>query len=209
MIDKYYCINLVESRERHNYCAQQFNNIGIDVNFWYTTRRPIMQMFGSQIPGIKTDAYTNIQNNFNPYTFGAVFSCVFEHYSIIKQAYERGLNNIIIFEDDIEFLINKDEWNYCIENIPKSYHLCRFQYTGESLLNFTKNISPFIPETTKRLSAMAYAISKEGMREYINAFEHNKILCADMMFFYLTNKYVNNITICKPHGFRSSINCKM
>ena len=48
----------------------------------------------------------NKKKRYNPDIYCAVFNCAFEHYTIVKQAYLRGLNNILVFEYDIRFISN-------------------------------------------------------------------------------------------------------
>jgi len=208
MIDKYYCLNLVETQNRHEHCKKQFKNLNLDVDFWYTTRRPIMQKIGTQLYGIQTDAYKRLQES-NPFTFGAVFSCVFEHYNIIKQAYLRGFHNIVIFEDDIIFRVDSDQWKFCIDHMPIDYNICKFHYTGENVPAFNYQDNIFVQNEERVYSTLAYAISRKGMRAYIYAFENLEIKCADMMFYYVPNKYVNTVKICEPAGFKSAINNRM
>ena len=207
-IDEFYCLNLVETRNRYQHCIEQFKKVNIDVKFWFTTRRPIMQKFGEQFDGFKTDAYVKCQQN-NPFTFGAIFSCLFEHYSIIKQAYERGLNNIVIFEDDIKFLIGAEDFHYCLDNIPNGYSTCKFYHSYEECKTFDRS-NLFMKDTKYySCSTLSYAMSRSGMQQFIFAVENKKLLPADLMFCYINNRYINYTKICEPAGFISSINRKI
>lgn len=58
-------------------------------------------MIGESISDLHTEFYDKARKLVNPDIYGAVFDCAYNHYSIIKQAYLRGFNNILIIEDDI------------------------------------------------------------------------------------------------------------
>lgn len=84
--DKIYCINLDISIDRKEYVSNIFKELNIPVEFY------------------------NIKKHEN----GGLYGCFDSHINIIKYAYENNLENILVFEDDIE-----PTKSYNIENINK------------------------------------------------------------------------------------------
>lgn len=172
--DKIYCIHLAENEIRYKNLIDEFERLGIkdQVEIWWTCKRKISTEIGNNLESLHTIFY-NYKRRQNEDVYGAVFNCSFEHYTIIKQAYLRGLNSILILEDDIDFNknISNDEINNIFANIPEDYDIVKL-YNEE----FDKNESnkPFSFILNKNiniykysLSSMCYALSRNGMKKYI------------------------------------------
>ena len=125
--DKIYCLHLSEDKERENQIKKQFKFLGItkQVDIWWTCKRDISNKIGKMITSLHTKFYNTYSKNNNK-LYGNVFNCSFEHYSIIKQAYMRGFNNILIIEDDVVFNRDKEKIQYIMNNIPDDYDIIKF-----------------------------------------------------------------------------------
>jgi GR25 family glycosyltransferase involved in LPS biosynthesis len=54
--------------------------------------------------------------------------CSLSHIAALKLARERGLEAVMIFEDDFTFLISKDEWDRLFSLLPRSYDVVMLSY---------------------------------------------------------------------------------
>ena len=93
--DKVYCLHLATDTDRYEYCQKLFSKLGISdqVNYWWTTKRKISNIIGASLKTFKTEYYEYVYR-INPTVYGSLFNCTLEQYTIVKQAYERGFENI-------------------------------------------------------------------------------------------------------------------
>jgi GR25 family glycosyltransferase involved in LPS biosynthesis len=211
--EKIYCLHILEAKERYGSVIEECNKIELEneVNFWYTCKKPINLTIGNNIESLH-DSYYNRKAETNEYTYGAVFDCAYNHYSIIKQAYMRGINSILIFEDDI--LFNKiSVLKNIIDNIPNDYDVLKFYNTVYDKKNVIVNNVFFqlIDNPDKYCnSTLCYALSRKGMEAVINEYESN-LVAADIALNNITSNkdikfYVLKLTLfCKPKKFISTI----
>jgi len=54
--------------------------------------------------------------------------CNLSHIAILKLARERGYPSVMIFEDDFQFLVSKEEWNRLIACLPEKYDVVMLAY---------------------------------------------------------------------------------
>lgn len=166
--DKCYCIHLSESNERYNHIKNEFKRIGIEdqVEIWWTCKRIISQQIGDYLSSLHTEWYDELKK-VNPRIYGIIFENAYDHYSIIKSAYDRGLNSILIMEDDIKFIKDVNKIEYIFNNIPKDYTIIKFH----SSMNFyDDNFDKFhyiLNDSNYKYSSMCYAMSRQGMELYL------------------------------------------
>ena len=211
--EKIYCLHILDAKERYDSVIKECEQIELEneVNFWYTCKKPINLTIGNNIDTLRTDYY-NKKAEINEYTYGTVFDCAYNHYSIIKQAYMRGINSILIFEDDILFnniRVLKD----IINNIPNDYDVLKFHNHVYDKRNLIVNNCFFelIDNPDKYYhSTLCYALSRKGMEAVINEYESN-FAAADVVLNNITSNkdikfYVLKLTLfCKPKKFISTI----
>ena len=206
--DKIYCLHLAENKERYENIIKQFERLGIkdQVEIWWTCKREISNTIGQMIPTLKVDYYGDI-DSLKPEKkiMGGVFNCALEHYTIIKQAYLRGFNNILIMEDDIKFIDDIEKIEYMFNSVPNDYDLVKFWTTGMNKERITNN-EPYKKLSSKSgkaamFSNMCYAISRNGMKRYIELTDEN-FTPADSQFFNFDydkyNVYKSNSIFVKP-----------
>lgn len=139
--DNIRCINLVSRDDRYDDSQKVFNSLGIPVDFFRVKRHPTN---GSQ---------------------GAFES----HIKVIKEAYDSGANNVLIFEDDItvvthykpeyvqqaiDFMSQDNNWDLVyLGSIPQiqKYKSTRTEYEGIY--------------KTRAICAHAYVLSRQGMEK--------------------------------------------
>jgi len=54
--------------------------------------------------------------------------CNLSHLAVLKLARERGYPSVMIFEDDFQFLVSKEEWNRLITCLPEQYDVVMLGY---------------------------------------------------------------------------------
>ena len=172
--DKIYCLHMAENEIRYQNMMSEFEHLGIkdQVEIWWTCKRKISTEIGNSLESLHTIFY-NYKRRKNEDVYGAVFNCSFEHYTIIKQAYLRGLNSILILEDDISFNknISNEKIHDIFANIPEDYDIVKFyneqidKDESDNQFSFISNKSIHVYNYS--LSSLCYALSNNGMKKYI------------------------------------------
>ena len=173
--DKVYCLHLAEDNERYELIKTQLEQLGItdQVEFWYTVKKPLTTFLGEQVKTLKGDYYDCVKRSV-PNVYGSLFDCCYNHYSIIKQAYVRGLNSILLFEDDCVFI--EDHFWKTLNALPETWDIIKFH---SSFLIFQNvDVPIFIGKNnenslvnTHNLSALCYAMTRNGMKMIIDKYE--------------------------------------
>lgn len=219
--DKCYCLHLSEASDRYENLINEFNNLGIKdkVEIWWTSKKPINIVIGNNIESLKTEYYERLYKQ-NKNIYSRVFDCAYNHYSIIKQAYERGLNNILIIEDDIYFNKNKNIINNIFNIMPNNYKMIRF-YTTYNYFETNKNNNKEISYITRDdeyfyemcNSSLCYALSNEGMKividEYEKCFQQPDVILNNICWNYSLNDNIYILKynlLCNPGFNKSYIN---
>ena len=86
-----------------------------------TDRRELVEEEFKRI-GLQVERFPAVE-----YTPGAI-GCNLSHIEVLKLAKSRGYESVMIFEDDFEFLISKEEWNQQISRLPTSYDVVMLSY---------------------------------------------------------------------------------
>ena len=123
--DKIYCINLDSSTERWDNCEKEFEKWGISGVERYT--------------GIDGDTLDTKDQLLLPGEIGLIET----HINIIKEAKEKKINNILIFEDDVYFNEEILDLNLYIESLPEDwvlFYLGAMQVGGSPPIPIGNNI---------------------------------------------------------------------
>lgn len=161
--DDIVCISLDIREDRRILAKQFFQNIDVPANFFIAKRHPK----------------------------GGVYGCFDSHIQILKNAYKRGLENILVFEDDvigtnsyseelmqkaIDFMNTNQEWDIMyfsyLFNSANSYHTLLFAPAISS------NIVKFDPYTTGALCYSKRGIKKilQNYKQYIGKIPYDHYL---------------------------------
>ena len=128
--DKIYVIHCVEDEERYKNVIYQQENSNIDLDIWWTTKsHPFTDQM---LNGILLSGHGRYIINKNE------LNLLREFYSIIKISYDRGLNRILIFEDDFSLMRNGYIEKF-ISNIPDDFDIIQFSTLSNKQL-FDYNI---------------------------------------------------------------------
>jgi len=63
----------------------------------------------------------------------APIGCTASHLAVLILARQRGYESVMIFEDDFEFLVSKEEWERLIKCLPESYDVVMLSYNTYKL----------------------------------------------------------------------------
>jgi GR25 family glycosyltransferase involved in LPS biosynthesis len=136
--DDIVCINLDISVERKKHAQHYFDKLGIPARFFTAKKHPV----------------------------GGMYGCFDSHIQILKEAYEKGLNNILVFEDDflptasyseeklqsaIDFMKSNNDWDI----MHLGYSFIKDDQNGLSTIfnatNCTSDIVKYNPFFTQAL----------------------------------------------------------
>ncbi len=230
-IDKIYFLHLSDRYDRENWMNSQIQKIGFPkdkVNIWWTCRRNISDDIYKNVLFDNLNIGNNVEkhHNSNPHKGGGVFNCAFEHYTMIRTSYERGFNHILIFEDDVKFVVDLNMFKYFISLVPDDYVCCKFfnsdwtEYGKLNCIKETQTVLQEIPTSTSNIvrpfteffndeetdsykfcSTVAYLLDRNGMKQVIEAY--NKNFCiADHIFKYLDYLYICNYQLISTQGYK-------
>ena len=184
--DKIYCLHITKNKERYEHCIEEFKKVNIidNVNFWWT----IETVINTKIGKLFEDNY----RSFEAYkykdddTLGRVYSCSMGHYEIVKTSYERGFENILIFEDDISF-DNEDSFKILCDIYSKKPTDCeclKFYYYYGNKTQYNKDFKDRIKCKKDSFinlywlptpSCLCYALTRDGMKKIIDIYESEGI----------------------------------
>lgn len=150
------CINIDERKERKQQASELFNQLNIKARFHIVKRHPK----------------------------GGVYGCFESHIDCIKDAYRKGIESLLVFEDDIKNSpsYTTKQVQTCVEFLKQRkgkwdiFYLGYFPFddTKGSLKGLfkarfeTDNIISFSP-----LATHAYCVSREGMRKILKNYKGN------------------------------------
>lgn len=190
--DKCYCLHLTEATERYKNIKNEFERLGISeqIEIWWTVIRPISNEIGNYLTSLHTQGYDDWTTQFNKNTYGAIFNISFEFYTIIKQAYLRGFNSILLMEDDLKF--NDDiDLEKIFSNLPDDWDVIRFGYHPKHNKLMENDIDYINAEKYDLLKKEwafptnnMFALNRKGMEFYINYMDE-KFEVADYPLKYM------------------------
>ena len=146
-IDKIYYINLDKRTDRKELFEKQIDDY--------------------LIPRNKIERFPAIHNQ------SGMIGCNQSHLQVLKLALKNKFENILIFEDDFEFLIPKEKFydllNKFFQKYKDDYDVCYLQYSTLE----TTDKDEIIGQTKKSHGAAGYLINKKIIQDYINILEYS------------------------------------
>ena len=216
-IDKIYFLHLSDRFDRKEWLNNQIQFVEFPedkVNIWWTCRRNFFND-NKQLIDIEENIYDHKnEDKLNISRISGIFNCALEHYTIIRTSYDRGYNNILIFEDDVNFFVKSDMFNIFLQYVPENYKCIKFynrNQTNEFVSkdysthyfniptndNINNPYSKYIIETHNHYneilrSTTAYMLDRQGMKELIKIYDKYFPLPCDIFFNYLDYVYLCN-----------------
>jgi GR25 family glycosyltransferase involved in LPS biosynthesis len=165
-----YCINITDAKERYEKMYKRIDRL------------------------IRWDATTPTSELFNKYPLNSALSakekaCSISHYSLWEYLLERGVEMVLILEDDILF---RDGWEEIVDkglNEIKDWHMLLLNSTEEA------NIQNKWVLTNNQYLAGAYLINREGLQWLVNTYK-TMLWGADYMT--MTLQYQNKTYVLFP-----------
>ncbi|WQJ53676.1 MAG: glucosyltransferase [Wendovervirus sonii] len=159
-----YVLTLSSRPDRYEHIKGQLECMGIDIN-------TINVHYATPFPhnNIIADAFNKTGKG--KFTKPNEFDCARNHYGIIREAYDRGFEDVLIIEDDILFLNNPVEWNNALEKLPSDYDI--IQFGGFTV---SPNVKKYLTLKDVKYvehpdvglwNCSMYALSRKGMQFYI------------------------------------------
>jgi len=155
-----YCINLKERDDRHEHMIGEFLKYNLKVNFYRPKRNP----------------------------FSGAKGCLESHLAVLKEAKERGLPSVLIFEDDIDFLDD-------IRNVvlPKEWDMF---YLGGNWVDIIDKSESDSYCKIRSWSTYGYAVAGHFFDKLIDGLTTTE---KEVDRYYLENIHPNhNVYMCKP-----------
>jgi len=205
--DKVYVLSLPSFKSRYKFMEYQLNDLGIPFEF----------MWGVDLGNINKDSL-DYEIKY-PQAFeeeqictGKDFSCSLNHYSAVYQAYEFGLNSILILEDDVCFLKNKDFIERSLNNIPKDADFVTWDprcVNENDIILLSNNLKKcktlYIKNNRYNMlfGGMMYALmNRKTMKLYLDN-QRKQFFLSDHvqgLFMNVTvNKYISTKCLCTDH----------
>lgn len=162
--DKIYVISYIENFKQREILSKEFKRIGIEnYEFKYSIDNYLLY---------NLDSNYVIGDNLNDH----VLCMTNTHYETIKEAYDIGYENIMIFEDNIMFLKDINKIKYELDNIKEqNCDISLYDYTSFDASQI-KNYKGFMYQL-----ASAYRLNRTGMEYMISRIERN-LLAIDAYF---------------------------
>jgi len=195
--DKVVCVNLVSRADKKAKTEAKFNALGIEVEWFKAVEYGFAHSVVSSLP--KSTSGFNRFNPKQPNEFGAAMS----HYTVIKTAYQEGVENLFVFEDDIMFRKNFNSlFEKYFDALPSDWDMFL-------LYSFMYNLQPQNVRVNSRWiksydawSLMSYGMNRKAMEKYIK--EQDALFrIADLASFQMQGKELNIYsaipTLCIPN----------
>lgn len=195
--DEVYCLHLAENSDKYNLMMSEYEKVGIkdQVKIWWTVKRKISAQIGNSIDTLHSTFYDKLKKT-NKNIYGAVFNCALEHYTIVKQAYLRGVNTILVLEDDIKFIDNISAVEKAFTQLPSQWDVLKF-YNGfnarqNSIPKYNCEDDLWNKITTKfksEESTACYAFNRDAMKFYIDSMDRCFIFADGIFPIFIYNNF--------------------
>jgi len=211
--EEIYCLALTEDAKRYKNAKAELEKIGVEneIHWWWTCKKPIITNIANNIQSLHGKWYVlNYQKN--KYLYTAAFDCFLNHYSIIKTAYNRGVNSILVMEDDINFIDDIDCIKYVFDHIPEDYDIIKFYNLHDCMYvsEVTIENMEWIVDYARTASTEMYAMNRKGMKTFIDEIENgNEPQVVDAYFdttIYKCKQYSLNGRIIKTDDYKNNSN---
>jgi len=195
--NKVVCVNLVSRSDKKAKTEAKFNALGIEVEWFKAVEYGFAHSVVSSLP--KSTSGFNRFNPKQPNEFGAAMS----HYTVIKTAYQEGVENLFVFEDDVMFRKNFNSlFEKYFDALPSDWDMFL-------LYSFMYHLQPQNIRVNSRWiksydawSLMSYAMNRKAMEKYIKE-QDEWFRIADLASYQMQGKELNIYsaipTLCIPN----------
>lgn len=183
--DKIFCVCYLGGDKESDFTRLKclFNQCDItDVEYKYDFDSKYRDVMSSSIVNSDLNKMSNLDER--------VVRIFLQHYNIIKQSYLLGYDRILVLEDDITLLKDKDLLKSYLDNIPSDYDLILFDWIQIKGDNYSEDYNKYYYKINSGLTTGLYSLSRSGMKIMIHMME-SIIMNADQYFLDLKHKNYN------------------
>ncbi len=208
-----YYINLNRSTDRKKYMEEMFLNFQIQnytrieaVDYKYISKKDKILTLGrdNHVIPIKTKGNINLD---------AKLACTLSHVKLIKSAYEKGEEKILVLEDDASILLtsllNKTLEKH-LEVLPKDWEICPVGYKHSGIKEEDDNSYTKLQKTygLQISGTFGYIINRQGMEKIVNLHkdsydfmkEDSRTIVADNYLYRQCQTYTLNNVFVFPYN---------
>lgn len=188
IFDDIVILHCVENKEREQEVMKTMNQLDItNYRFYETVKCPLVnKILYNAMPNLHTDFYEKLSTSAQ----AGCFDCAYNWYKIVKIAFTKGLNTLLVFEDDALLNTSKEEADELINKIPDDFDIIKGSYCISHLNDELYNIingelswHKYKNEFNMYHSGMI-GFSRKGMAYYIYIME-KYFIPADMPLYYV------------------------
>ncbi len=193
IFDKVVCVNLVDANNKKADMIRRFKEQQIDAEFYTATKFGFANRIVTALNHTKLGRFNEGMVN----EFGATIS----HYSVIKTAFEQGINRLFVFEDDARF--RKDfaaVFNTYLSNIPEDWNMILGYSYMQHAITPDIRINPYWIKSAKSWSLLAYGMDRTAMEHYIKS-QDSRCCIADSISYLMTAENGIHCYVATPSLF--------
>lgn len=101
-----------------------------------------------------------------------MLGCHLSHLSVLKKAREMNVSNVLIFEDDFQFLVDKETLNTQLDTFFKSNTEYDVLFLSYNVMN-SQPLNETVSRTTDVQTASGYIVNRRFYDKLIDNLEHN------------------------------------
>lgn len=121
-------------------------------------------------------------------SIGPAQGCTLSHIEVLKLARARGYPSVLVFEDDFQFLVSKEEFSSVLESLPRDYDVVMLAYN----LAHSEPYNARFGRALDVQNAAGYIVHSRFYDTLINTLEegYNQFLAyPDMHWIYINDQY--------------------
>ena len=168
-IDKVFIINLKERTDRKSFMLEQMNRWKISNFEFFEAIKPTIEElnnWNSEYCSHEVNIMGGIKGKFDRYRIGSL-GCLKSHYEVIKLSLERGYKNVLILEDDTQFVRNFNEIHNEISEV-ENYDMF---YLAGSHLGTKQSVTNNVMKIVGTYTTGSYLITEKAMEFFVNNIE--------------------------------------
>lgn len=173
--DECWLINLVERPDRKEYMLNQFRELNMDVKYHQAVKGPdwIYNIFCNSI---NKQIYVSGEEFRGWMDVPHAIGCWREHYTLIKSAYLRGLNSIMVIEDDCGFIKDEKLLQEYLDNLPDDWDILKLNClrgdkTEQYVEDFSDKYGYWFPQINTLWGTGCYAMNRRAMKYILDWYE--------------------------------------
>ena len=178
IFDAIYCIRFVKRGKLSGTIYDELKRVGIIdspvFDVVYSVNMPQNYIYYRYMNGVEQEQHQLLERYIH---------VTMTHYQTIKTAYDLGLENILILEDDIVFLKDTNKIQDILKTYDKTIPITLFDYVEFNIENSeNNNYNNYYHKFNAGLLSSCYALNREGMEYLMYCIENSPIYEIDKYF---------------------------